>query len=407
MEHVFHPFLVSWKKFEMRCKTCCKTKPSNYVVIKIIDEDSALNSFASRFRTQMIINGLDTTKTIFTEAAQYLNDFHQDDTVAGFLGFILVPVFRQTNDHLEMIQRFQEFYESLDGIAKEKTIVLDVVQRENDYSQQLISAIEFLRQNPENEEETLPLDYIITLIDDSGTHILEDFGPSFLNYYSEYSSEENNQVLQELLSEVGNNTGNLLRQIVTGQFVDYGLNRGIGTRHIIVAGGDEITSENWITEILYSTFKIGIDLSNNWETNCEKLCKYRWTTYNNLYLIPFFPDFVNQNPVILEYVNPEELQPNLNLYDYIYNSTDSARSNDINSNWPNEFVSPITPYFWDSVAYKFPNNPFAEMGTYNGQAYGLNAALDTLETGAFNLGNQSCPCWMFDPVKNYVRIISE
>jgi hypothetical protein len=403
MVHVYHLFLVNWKKFEMRCKGCCKKL--NYVVIKIIDEDSDLTPLANKFRSVMTSNELDSTKTIFSETAQYLNDFHQNNDVPEFLGFVLVPVFNVTVAHSVMLERFQEFYDSLEGIAKEKTIILDVVQRENDYSDQLISAIESFRQNPENEEESLPLDYIITLIDDSGSHDIEDFGPSFLNFYRQYSSEQNIQTVENLLSLSGNNNGNLLREIVTGEFINYGLNRGIGTKHIIVSGVGE-SSEKWITEIIYATFKIGIDLSNNWEVNCEKLCKYRWTTYNNLYLIPFFPTFLNQDPRILNYIDPQDLEPDLNLYDYIYNSTSSSREFDIQSNWPEE-SSMTQPYFWDSVAYKFPNNPFAENGTYNGQLYGFNPQLISLTGNARSLGFQSCPCWMFEPVKNYVRIISE
>lgn len=394
----------------MRCKSCCD-KIKNYVLLKIIDEDSSLDSLALAFSNAMNFNGLDTNKTIFTESAEYLNDIHGEDGVSGYLGFILVPVFNGQpaffQDHLQMLERFQEFYDTLEGVAKEKIIILDTVQRENNYSQQLISAIESLRQNPENPEEPLPLDYIITLIDDSGSHNVEEFGPSFLDYYTQYSSEENNQAIQELLT-ITPNPGDLLRELITGAFVDYGLNRGIGTKHIIVAGGSELISENWLTEILYSTFKIAADLSNTWETNCQKICKYRWTTYNNLYLIPFFPNFLNQQIRILDYVPSEDLEPDLNLYDYVYRSSSDNRRTDIRSSWPGvDPVSPVIPFVWDSVGYKFPNNPFAELGTYNGQAYGLYAVLNTLEGGSLGLGPQSCPCWMFDPVRNYVKITSE
>lgn len=393
----------------MRCRSCCD-KIKNYVIVKIIDEDDDIDSWATAFKNAMFENGLDTSKTIFTESAQYLNDLHGEDGVSGYLGFILVPVFNDggfAQAHLRMLERFQEFYDSLEGVAKERTIILDTVQRENNYSQQLISAIESLRENSENPEEPLPLDYIITFIDNSGSHDIRDFGPSFIDYYTQYSSEENNQAIQELL-EFEFNPGILLRELISGRFVDYGLNRGIGTKHIIVSGFSESISENWLTEILYSTFKIAADLTNDWEINCEKICKYRWTTYNNLYLIPFFPSFLNTTIDILDYVSSEDLEPNLNLYDFVYRSDSDRRKFDIRSSWPgSDPYAPSTPFFWDSVKDKFPNNPFAEFGTYNGQAYGLRESLDELTSGAQSLGLQSCPCWMFDPVKNYVKIISE
>lgn len=47
-----------------------------------------------------------------------------------------------------------------------------------------------------------------------------------------------------------------------------------------------ISNRSWIMNLTEFLTILGSNINNNWESNCKKICEYRWTTKDNLFLMP-------------------------------------------------------------------------------------------------------------------------
>lgn len=380
----------------MRCKTClyCDKTPPNYIIVKILDEDSTSFSYDDLYRQ-------DTSpdRSIFAETAKYLSDLHSDNTVVGYLGTIIVPVtpesFNQIIPHERMLQHLEIFKENLSTDVSEKTLILDVVNRNVDYSQNIIDAINFLLQNPEDPENPFELNYIINLIDTSGSFDFTDFYPSFVNYYNYFSTQENINLVQNTLNDL-NDPSTIINVL---QFSSDGTISGVGTKHIFIESG-----ELWPAELMYWNYKIAAQLDNNWIENCQKICKHKWTTNNNLYLQIWAPlynlgsDWQNiLNSFFERYISYDDLSADTEVYQYVYNSDHPQRSNDLSANYPERDISIINNRYYDFVGTIFPNSPFKNL------IFNFPQILVSQNTQPRRQSGGNCPCYLFDPVKNYIK----
>ena len=267
--------------------SCCCRKYPNTVLVYIIDEDSTVERMDNSY-TQLYIDG---ERTISSQVTNYCVDLFENANLEGFVGVVLVPVLYENDpeEHTRMIERMNSFKNSIPEPYYDKIIITQDVDRNSDYSQILIQAIESLRyiDDPENPIE---IDYIITEVDDSGSHHSYDFDNTFLNYYKEYSSDLMYQTLVGLNID-SDYVGELYSN---GNFKSYGLIYGIGTKHVIiprsVSNTFDYTAENWISPIQLFLYRIASYVHNSdRDVNCQLLCKQRYTTFNNNVLLPIAP----------------------------------------------------------------------------------------------------------------------
>lgn len=366
----------------MNCKNCYN--PSlfpNFAIVYLIDEDSSSRNFEEDYF-------LDTGNDALFEYASYLRELYESGSISGFLGIILVAV----DNGSTLVSRFNQFKEYCGEDLSQKIVVLadPLVNRNANYSQELIQAIESLRQIPE-QEELLDLNYIITNIDSSGSHNLDDFNLSFLDYYQAYSVEECFNRTQEIFSEYNNDLDRSFSYLEAEFLVN-----GVGTNHIIKSAG-----EFWYLIILSQIYKFSADLKNNWVKNCNIICNQRWTTTGQRYALPlygFFPsDGFGLSPDErgIEGIQYSDIQ---NIND-IYSLVHSQRVRSVNfpkygnpDNPNTDDRAPLEAIDYYILDSRYPNHPLS----------GNNLLYNTV----FERGG-NCPCWIFDPVKNYLEVISE
>ena len=368
----------------------------------------------------------ETGNSVLEEYASYLTELCEEGSVQGFLGIVLVA----ERNRQQMVDRYTEFKEYCGDALSEKIVILNgpTINRDNDYSQELIEAIESLRIQPneeesdseegseeESEETKSDLNYIITNIDTSGSHRYRDFSRTFLGYYREYSTEECFNRVEEIFVEEGSNLEDAEFQLNAEFLVN-----GVGTNIILTSGG-----ESWYQVVPLQIYRAAANLRNNWIKNCNIICKQRWTTSNNRYVIPlygFFAERAGADPGGLdidsggirtgefgdeeykEFLQYSDIQNVEEIYPVLQNKP--VRS----VNFPSggsEFLNiedraPRNAFDYYFLERNYPNHPLAG----NDLVYNRQSGQRMFSSrGSASSGN--CPCYMLDPVKNYLQVISE
>ena len=186
-----------------------------------------------------------------------------------------------------------------------------------------------------------------------------------------------------------------------------GLGYGMGTRHVLIDSG-----ERWPEYILSWLYTLAAHGNNNWIENCRKMCNHRWTTDVG-YLIPMYRtpgqqlgQWIKEIPYGEEDyrsrmgwidLRPDENGVSLDVYELLYNKREAA--------------SPIPPddlYGWGHSMQANTNiggarrtNDFQTVGVSGGGFIGFTANPFHDQIFNFNRFVSNCPCYMFDPVRNY------
>ena len=442
------------------CDCCYKDqKPPSVVYVYIIDEDSAQNAMEINFYfdTDGYFNSSPSEKDdLAIQNARYVNEIIP--TISeGYLGLIFVPILSfYTSQHEVMKRRMRKFYNELDD--KDKIIILGdeeygdpsgtippysysfatpgSIDRDTDYSDRLIAAIEKLRgavtedeteseddQEGENQEEELkPLDTIVLNVDSSGSHSLadvrDDLVVNLFNYYSQDIpfSEEVIQSFNQLVTDAQtaqNGTGTILSYY--SSYFSSGLFNGIGTRFVLVNG----------SEYPYHTVQRDITqqaanrLNNNWKRSCEVICRQRWTTSGGstqgngegLYILPFYgteigPLTAYNTPILWEDISPLENDPDLDVYKILLEKRSAAEDPedfglDLRANFP--YSGTYAP----SIAIDYSRvgigiDPFAVFteSPFKESVYNVQGLWDGRMVG-------NCPCYWFYPVNQYIKITDQ
>lgn len=412
-----------------RCRSCTKNQYPNFVLVYVIDEDSSWRSRENGFLSS---TGNDSSPFLYEEDAtavedqpvpagairefaKYIDDLGFDGgSFGGFLGIVLVPVVHQEGfgqpssfRHRAMKYRMNVFRDALSEEHRANIIILGeesdpsgvaVIRREDDYSERLITAIETLRLS-DDQEELLDLHYIINMIDDSGSHLLREFDPTWGNYFRYYTPP---------LADGTNPAVDLFDSLTAGDFEltildtllrpgngsnwETGLAYGIGTRHIV-----KTTGENWVTSIAGELFYLAAQQNNNWIENCRKLCRYRWTTDVGYWYALFGGvDTTQPQGLLWSQVDPSTNGDNLDVYGIVYNNRE-------NSDDPEDFRFYMRSNFPSDGGFPFTRaNDYQTVGSTdspNRAGFTESPFKDAIyNTNRFR---SNCPCYMFDPVRNY------
>ena len=422
----------------LRCRTCTENQHPNFVLVVFIDEDEDWGiTYDERYFNDATLNYFEnesdpnypnceqegTCSGAAKQFATYINDLN--GSFAGFMGIVLVPVYTDTfyDEHIKMKSRMEIFRNTIDESFREKIIILGTesdpsgvaqINREDDYSEKLITAIETLRQpNDEEDEEAelLELNYIINLIDDSGSHHTYDLDAMFNNYFiyftDPFSDGTNPAVdLFNTLEPGPDDNDSLVTSLIfpDGANWNTALGYGIGTRHYL-----QVTGERWPQSIIRWLYTLAAHGSNNWIENCRKMCNHRWTTDVG-YLIPMYGELFNIRELPYGDEDPQsrmgwiDLQPDqhgasLDVYELLYNKREAAfpiPPEDL-AGWRRRMNANF-PYHTEGT--NLPND-FQTVGVSGGGFVGFTAS--PFKDAIFNFDRfvSNCPCYMFDPVRNY------
>jgi hypothetical protein len=437
-----------------KCECCYQEQKSPSVVyIYLLDEDSGTSSNEVNFYfdTDGYFNSNYEYADLTRQYARYLNQVIP--TISeGYLGVIFVPLRGSAyfSDHEAMKRRMKAFYNELDD--KERIIILGdeeygdpsgttptyddpfatpgSIDKDTDYSDRLIAAIEKLREardegenDPEDdpqEEDLKPLDFIILNIDTSGSTNLEDINDTVVenlfNYYSQDIpfSEEVLSSFNQLKSDARDEyegDGTILRYY--DNFFQSGLFNGIGTRFVLW-NSDEYPYLDQYRHVMYHAAN---RLNDNWKESCEVLCRQRWTTSGNvggatgegLYLIPLYgeengPLSPYNSGIVWSDIDPNENDPDLDVYKIILEKRINGNENinfELRANYPWQgWLAPLAAIDNSRVGVgqdpyaRFTESPFKET-LYNirGFNYGWPSA--------------NCPCYWYYPVNQYIKITNQ
>ena len=407
--------------------SCCCDKFPNVVLVYVVDEDSVIqiveDSYLQLFQ--------DSQRTITSQTINYCSDLFTNANLEGFVGVVLVPVISsEQEDHDAMLQRMNQFKNSMPSGYSDKIIITQEVDRNSDYSQILIDSIESLRYI-DDSENPIEIDYIITDIDDSGSHNGEDFDLTFLNYYRQYSTDISYQSLLSL-----NMGSDYVRELTTVNR-QLGLVVGIGTKHIIKlspsSNNFRRNGENWMSAINDFLMLIASYIGNFHRIkNCELLCRQRYTTAGGNLLYPIAPDsFTTDSAGILEYrgsillyIDGEDsyqqlsgFGPDYDIWSILYDGPSVSDYDDLvakNFYWPywnsadppNYFGHKDASFFVTINSFKFPypvpNNPYIDSKLIVPE----NIIRSLSSYRQFNLvDSQSCycECNQYYPLNQYYR----
>ena len=433
-----------------RCQSCTKNQYPNFVLVYIIDEDSDWNwqeldflavaggVAADDYRASPFFYEEDYIGENFQffapaggvrEIAKYIDDLGFDSgSFGGFLGIVLVPVVR-TDDgnnatiaHMRMKYRMNVFRDTLSEEHRENVIILGeesdpsgvaVIDREDDYSERLITAIETLRQS-DDQEELVDLHYIINMIDGSGSHRPRDFEPSWANYFTYYTPpiwDGTNPAVDLFNSLTADDDdygdgGSIFQSLIKsfdGSNWKTGLASGIGTRHVVFDEG-----ETWPRSMSQLLFYLAAHQNNNWIENCRKLCRYRWTTDVGYWYALLRDGFVNQPSdqgwgLDWEQIDPSTNGDNLDVYGIVYNNrenSDNPEDEDFDLKMRSNFPDPRG---WGTYRAHWYQTVGSTAGGYHGDYDLFGFEESPFKDAIFNSNrfHSNCPCYMFDPVRNY------
>ena len=400
------------------CQSCNKNQYPNFVLVYFIDEDDSWRIIENEFKgltngyfaVEGELGGL--TSGITRQISNYINDLgFGDGSFGGFLGIVLVPVFQSGNspdgsiDHQAMKYRMGVFRDTISEEYRDNVIILGEesdpsgvarINREDDYSERLITAIETIRQsyNQDDQEELIDLHYIINLIDDSGSHTVEDVDAMWSNYFRYFTPplEDGTNPAVDLFNSLTVDDDETIVESIQkfGNFGSNwrtGLGEGIGTRHVIREVG-----EFWPTTIMRRSHFLAAQRNNNWIENCRKMCNHRWTTDVGHY----YPYVDGRNGINWDEISPETAGVSLDVYGILYNKRE-------NSDEPEDYRFDIRANFPDAGGFStlFANDYETVGNTLGTVKAGFTES--PFKDAIFNANrfDSNCPCYMFDPVRNY------
>ena len=397
----------------LNCLACNKNQYPNFVLVYFIDEDDDWRVQETFFRditdNYFGIEGeLDgQVSGVTRQIANYINDLgFADESFGGFLGIVLVPVYSTvyTSSHLDMKYRMGVFRDTISEEYRDKVIILGEesdpsgvtrINREDDYSERLITAIETIRQSW-NQEELIDLHYIINLIDDSGSHRLSDIDVMWSNYFRYFTpplADGTNPAVDLFDSLTVDDDETIVKSLQKfeglGSNWKTGLGEGIGTRHVIQEVG-----EFWPTTIMRRLHFLASQTNNNWIENCRKMCNHRWTTDVG----HFYPYGIRgDNGINWDEISPETAGVSLDVYGILYNKRANAYPEsdryrlDIRANFPN------------SGSWQYSANDYETVGNTSGGIPRAGFTESPFKDAIYNTNRfeGNCPCYIFDPVRNY------
>jgi hypothetical protein len=412
-----------------RCQSCTKNQYPNFVLVYIIDEDGQQTGVEREFQYQtnnyFAVDGEAEINTsgITRQIANYINDlgFHEG-SFGGFLGIVLVPVYTDVYPyHYPLKYRMEVFRDTISEEYRDKVIILGEesdpsgvaqINREDDYSERLITAIETIRQsyNQDDQEELIDLHYIINLIDGSGSHQVRHVDATWSNYFTYFTPplEDGTNPAVDLfnsLTVAGNEPPLYETTIVQslqrnrtyydpGSNWKTGLGEGIGTRHVI-----EEVSERWPATIMRTLHYLAAQQNNNWIENCRKMCNHRWTTdVGHYYPYNEDTDANGGNGIDWDEISPETAGVSLDVYGILYNKRE-------NSDEPEDYRFDMRANFPSGGGFPYISaNDYETVGNTAGAAFRAGFEESPFKDAIYNTNRfrSNCPCYMFDPVRNYI-----